>query len=174
MGPDKNYYKVANFSIGQTTQVMGQGDDSKWLNVLTPAPNNISTCWVPLASVEHFPSAKSLQVIKAAALPDGVTLVVAYQKFTCHDDQDVSVLLGWSPSATDKGYNVYRNGEKIATVYGGEYIDHQPASKTPYLLTYVIQAVNPVGISQFTTVTSVTSCYYKIGFPYIKDRLFLR
>ena len=76
MGPAKNYYMVANFSIGQSTQVQGHSDDAKWLNVLTLAPNIVQTCWVPLSSVKHFASANSLQVIKAAPLPAGASLAV--------------------------------------------------------------------------------------------------
>ena len=159
MGPDKNYYKVANFSSGQSTQVQGHSDDAKWLNVLTLAPTIAQTCWVPLTSVKHFASANALQVIKAVPLPDAVTLAVARKKYTCGVDPNNGVELGWAPSATDSRFAVKRTDDHVTMVYGGEYIDHKtPAAKIQYLLTYIVQPVNSVGISQFTAVTSATIC----------------
>ena len=159
MGPDKNYYRVANFSIGQSTQVQGHSDDAKWLNVLTVPPSKLFTCWVPLSSVEHFASANALQVVKAVPLPTGATLVVAREKKVCGVDKDNGVVLDWTPAADATGFIIYRNGEIVSTVYGGEYTDHKtPVSQYPYLLTYTIQAINSVGISNFTAVTSVSIC----------------
>ena len=166
-GPAKNYYMTANFSIGQSTQVLGHSDDAKWLYVQTLAPNIVHTCWVPLASVKHFASANSLQVIKAAPLPTGASLAVARQKYTCGIDENnpvqklglSGVELGWSPSTADSSFAVKRTDDNVTIVYVGEYIDHKtPAAKIQYLLTYIIQPVNSVGISNFTTVTSATIC----------------
>ena len=160
-GPDINYYKVVSFSAGQSSQVQGRNEDGKWLNVLTQAPNKSYTCWVPTASVKSFDGAADLQVVVGAPLPTGSTYATAYADHNACgvNRRNGSVVVDWSPVAEGTGFFVIRNGTNIATVYGGEYIDHDtPGSKTPYVFTYVIQAFNSVGLAKVTAIASVTLC----------------
>lgn len=79
--------------------------------------------------------------VSAPAAPSNLTASTAATSATTS-----SVLLSWSPSTDDRavtGYEVYRNGTKIATVALLGYNDAQVASNTPYI--YFIMAFDAAG-----------------------------
>jgi hypothetical protein len=159
-GPDVNYYRVVNYSVGQATEVQGRSADSQWVEVITNAPNKNYTCWLPVTSVKGIPSVADLDVPDVASLPTGARVVTAVRKSVCGVNKaNGAVVIDWSPIAEGTGFTVIRNGRNIAQVYGGEYIDHDtPGSKTAYVYTYTIQAFNSVGISKVNASVSVTLC----------------
>ena len=160
MGPDKNYYPVITYAAGKTTQVQGRSDDSKWLNVMTQAPNKPFTCWVAVESVKVINDIPDLRLVVAAPLPTGASVAIARQRPICGVNKPLgAVVIDWTPYADGTGFIIYRNGKNVTTVYDHEYIDHDtPASKSAYTLTYVIQAFNAVGLSKVSAGVTVTIC----------------
>jgi hypothetical protein len=157
-GTDVNYYPVVTYKPGQTSQAQGRSEDSLWLVVDSQAPNKNPTCWVPVASVEDLGDISPLMVSSPPPLPVGPYKATT-TKGMCGINDRGAIVVEWSPVVGGSGYYVYRNGKNIATVYGGQYIDHDtPGSRTPYIYTYIIQAFNSSGLSKTTAGASVTLC----------------
>lgn len=158
LGTDVNYYPVVTFTPGQTTDVENRSADSQWLMVGSQAPNKNPTCWVPVSSVETVPGLESLLVNAPPPLPAG-PISASVSAGVCGTNRKGALVLTWVQGGSGAGYYIYRNGKNIATVYGSQYIDHDtPASKTPYVYTYGIQAFNSLGFSKTTASASVTLC----------------
>lgn len=158
MGTDPNYYPVVTFAAGQTSPAEGRSEDGQWLIVKSLAPNKNPTCWVPVKSVKSFGEVNNLLVSVQPPLPVG-PISASVSKGVCGINSHGAIVVTWSPVVAGTGYYLYRNGKNIATVYGGQYIDHDtPGSKTPYVYTYGIQAFNNLGLSKVTASVSVTLC----------------
>ncbi len=158
MGPDANYFKVVSFAAGQSTQVHSRNEDAKWLLVNSNTVNKNPTCWVPVESMTAFEGLDNLVVSNPPPLPTGPTRATGTAG-ACGVNRKGAVVVSWSPTVSGTGYYVLRNGKNIATIYGDTYIDHDtPGSKLPYVLTYVIQGFDSVGMSKVVASVSVTIC----------------
>lgn len=134
------YGKFTTFTLSNATTpvnlIVHQGDtkDVTIDRAFTPSVN--PQIWLKQGDATVYTVNPDAPDTAAPSVPSGV----AGSMSGC------SVVLNWSASSDDRGvagYNVYRNGVKIATVTGTTYTDTTTVANTTY--TYTISAFDATG-----------------------------
>ena len=95
--------------------------------------------------------------IPAPAAPTGLQTVLA-------------VVLQWAASANADRYDVYRDGAKLGSTEGTQYVDDTPEANQTYV--YTVKAVNGGGESAGTSITVYTKSGYFEYKPLIESANF--
>lgn len=96
--------------------------------------------------------------IPAPAAPTGLQTVLA-------------VVLQWAASANADRYDVYRDGAKLGSTEGTQYVDDTPEANQTYV--YTVKAANGGGESAGTSITVYTKSGYFEYKPLIESANFL-
>ena len=103
-----------------TDNFSGQPDD--WYEYTVSAYYRESQCESGYASVEGHPELNFVEFNR--------TIIPTHLDFLIHEGH---VILQWKEGTTAEGYNVYRNGERIAhNVTGDSFIDYSATSQQSY------------------------------------------
>lgn len=83
----------------------------------------------------------------------------------------LAVALQWAASANADRYDVYRDGAKLGSTEGTQYVDTTPEANQTYV--YTVKAVNGGGESAGTSITVYTKSGYFEYKPLIESANFL-
>lgn len=82
----------------------------------------------------------------------------------------LAVVLQWAASANADRYDVYRDGAKLGSTEGTQYVDTTPEANQTYV--YMVKAVNGGGESAGTSITVYTKSGYFEYKPLIESANF--
>ena len=82
----------------------------------------------------------------------------------------LAVVLQWAASANTDRYDVYRDGSKLGSTEGTQYVDATPEANQTYV--YTVKAVNGGGESAGTSITVYTKSGYFEYKPLIESANF--
>ena len=82
----------------------------------------------------------------------------------------LAVVLQWAASANADRYDVYRDGAKLSSTEGTQYVDTTPEVNQTYV--YTVKAVNGGGESAGTSITVYTKSGYFEYKPLIESANF--
>jgi hypothetical protein len=149
LGPDTLYGIVTSLLEGDEAEVHGQGGPNypNWKYIELPNVPG-AYCWIADSTAQFVGPVEQLPIIippPLASIPDAPSNLTI-QRRVCSAN-GFALRLVWVDNSDDEdGFNIYRNGELIATV--GENVtafDETPPQNTS--LVYRVEAFNSAGAS---------------------------
>ena len=152
---------LANYVLGTDYRLSNNGDDVEWLGTFVQPPVGLvglagqvtpASPRTGLAPATYSYEVTAIRQINAQTMANGET-TVSNEPSVVVGGSNNSVALTWTPSVNAQGYNIYRNGDLIATVPGGassSFLDDGYANGT----------VPPPGANTATNAPALHAIYY--------------
>lgn len=151
-GPGSGYHIITFLLKGTAYNVIGRDNLDSWWLVQAPGSAN---CWVVGASANTQGPVEQVAVVQVQPLPGTPSQFV--NSFVCDTTLNtLTVVFNWAAASNVTGYNIYRNGTKLAEV-GPTVTSYSDSAPLGVALVYELEAFNDYGVA-LRVSTTVQAC----------------